>query len=201
MYSRTRDEGFGAEVKRRIMLGTYVLSAGYYDAFYLKAQQVRTLLRRDYDAAFEKVDVVAMPTSPIPAFRLGEKTADPLQMYLADVFTVSANLAGPAGHQHPVRLRRRIRSVSQSACRSLGKCSTSRRCSGWPTRTSGSRTGTRRRRERRNGFEPYLKIARSASNWLASVSSIFIGVTETQPFSTAQKSVPSGCGSLFRSVY
>jgi aspartyl-tRNA(Asn)/glutamyl-tRNA(Gln) amidotransferase subunit A len=94
MYSRTRDEGFGAEVKRRIMLGTYVLSAGYYDAYYLKAQQVRTLLRNDYQQAFEKVDVVAMPTSPIPPFRLGEKTADPLQMYLADVFTVSANLAG-----------------------------------------------------------------------------------------------------------
>jgi len=94
MYSRTRDEGFGPEVKRRIMLGTYVLSAGYYDAFYLKAQQVRTLLRQDYDAAFEKVDVVAMPTSPTPPFRLGEKTDDPLQMYLADVFTVSANLAG-----------------------------------------------------------------------------------------------------------
>jgi aspartyl-tRNA(Asn)/glutamyl-tRNA(Gln) amidotransferase subunit A len=94
MYSRTRDEGFGAEVKRRIMLGTYVLSAGYYDAFYLKAQQVRTLLRRDYEPAFEKADVVAMPTSPTPPFRLGEKTADPLQMYLADVFTVSANLAG-----------------------------------------------------------------------------------------------------------
>jgi aspartyl-tRNA(Asn)/glutamyl-tRNA(Gln) amidotransferase subunit A len=94
MYSRTRDEGFGAEVKRRIMLGTYVLSAGYYDAFYLKAQQVRTLLRQDYDAAFHKVDVVAMPTSPTPPFRLGEKTDDPLQMYLADVFTVSANLAG-----------------------------------------------------------------------------------------------------------
>ena len=94
MYCRTRDEGFGAEVKRRIMLGTYVLSAGYYDAFYLKAQQVRTLLRRDYDSAFEKVDVVAMPTSPMPAFRLGEKTADPLQMYLGDIFTVSANLAG-----------------------------------------------------------------------------------------------------------
>ena len=94
MYSRTRDEGFGAEVKRRIMLGTYVLSAGYYDAFYLKAQQVRTLLRNDYQRAFEKVDVVAMPTSPIPPFRLGEKTDDPLQMYLADVFTVSANLAG-----------------------------------------------------------------------------------------------------------
>ncbi len=94
MYSRTRDEGFGAEVKRRIMLGTYVLSAGYYDAYYLKAQQVRTLVRQDYERAFERVDVVAMPTSPTPAFRLGERTADPLQMYLADVFTVSANLAG-----------------------------------------------------------------------------------------------------------
>jgi aspartyl-tRNA(Asn)/glutamyl-tRNA(Gln) amidotransferase subunit A len=94
MYSRTRDEGFGPEVKRRIMLGTYVLSAGYYDAFYLKAQQVRTLLRRDYEHAFEEADVVAMPTSPSPPFRLGEKTDDPLQMYLADVFTVSANLAG-----------------------------------------------------------------------------------------------------------
>ena len=94
MYSRTRNEGVGAEVKRRIMLGTYVLSAGYYDAYYLKAQQVRTLLRNDYQQAFEKVDMVAMPTSPIPPFKLGEKTGDPLQMYLADVFTVSANLAG-----------------------------------------------------------------------------------------------------------
>ena len=94
MYDRTRDEGFGAEVKRRIMLGTYVLSAGYYDAYYLKAQQVRTLLRRDYEQAFTTVDVVAMPTTPTPAFKLGEKTGDPLQMYLADVFTVSANLAG-----------------------------------------------------------------------------------------------------------
>ena len=76
------------------MLGTYVLSAGYYDAYYLKAQQVRTLIVRDYDDAFARVDVVAMPTSPVPAFRLGERVADPLQMYLADVFTVSANLAG-----------------------------------------------------------------------------------------------------------
>jgi aspartyl-tRNA(Asn)/glutamyl-tRNA(Gln) amidotransferase subunit A len=101
MYSRTRDEGFGAEVKRRIMLGTYVLSAGYYDAFYLKAQQVRTLLRRDYEHAFTSVDVVAMPTSPIPPFRLGEKTADPLQMYLADIFTVSVNLAGLPGVNIP----------------------------------------------------------------------------------------------------
>ena len=101
MYSKTRDEGFGAEVKRRIMLGTYVLSAGYYDAFYLKALQVRTLLRRDYERAFESVDVVAMPTSPTPPFRLGEKTADPLQMYLADIFTVSVNLAGLPGISVP----------------------------------------------------------------------------------------------------
>ena len=101
MYSKTRDEGFGAEVKRRIMLGTYVLSAGYYDAFYLKAQQVRTLLRRDYEQAFNSVDVVTMPTSPILPFRLGEKTDDPLQMYLADIFTVSVNLAGLPGVSIP----------------------------------------------------------------------------------------------------
>jgi aspartyl-tRNA(Asn)/glutamyl-tRNA(Gln) amidotransferase subunit A len=101
MYSRTRDEGFGPEVKRRIMLGTYVLSAGYYDAYYLKAQQVRTLLRRDYEHAFEQVDVVAMPTSPTPPFKLGEKSTDPLQMYLTDVFTVSANLAGLPGISIP----------------------------------------------------------------------------------------------------
>ena len=94
MYAQTREQGFGAEVKRRIMLGTYVLSAGYYDAYYLKAQQVRTLILRDYDAAFERADAVAMPTSPTPAFPLGERASDPLQMYLADVFTVSANLAG-----------------------------------------------------------------------------------------------------------
>jgi aspartyl-tRNA(Asn)/glutamyl-tRNA(Gln) amidotransferase subunit A len=101
LYSRTRDEGFGAEAKRRIMLGTYVLSAGYYDAYYLKAQQVRTLLRRDYERAFEAVDVVAMPTSPTAAFKLGEKTSDPLQMYLADIFTVSANLTGSPGLSIP----------------------------------------------------------------------------------------------------
>jgi aspartyl-tRNA(Asn)/glutamyl-tRNA(Gln) amidotransferase subunit A len=94
MYAKSRAKGFGAEVKRRIMLGTYVLSAGYYDAYYLKAQQVRTLILRDYDEAFNAVDVVAMPTSPIPPFKIGEKTEDPLAMYLADVFTVSANLAG-----------------------------------------------------------------------------------------------------------
>jgi aspartyl-tRNA(Asn)/glutamyl-tRNA(Gln) amidotransferase subunit A len=95
LYERTRGANFGAEVKRRIMLGTYVLSAGYYEAYYLKAQQVRTLIRRDYDAAFAaNVDAIAMPTCPTPAFRLGERAEDPLQMYLADVFTVSANLTG-----------------------------------------------------------------------------------------------------------
>ena len=94
MYERTRGVGFGREVKRRIILGTYVLSAGYYDAYYRKAQQVRTLIRRDYDRALEHVDVIAMPTSPTAAFALGERTEDPVQMYLSDVFTVSANLAG-----------------------------------------------------------------------------------------------------------
>jgi aspartyl-tRNA(Asn)/glutamyl-tRNA(Gln) amidotransferase subunit A len=94
MYLKTRARGFGPEVKRRIMLGTYVLSAGYYDAYYLKAQQVRTLIRRDYDRAFEQVDVVVMPTSPTAAFKIGERVSDPLQMYLTDVFTVTANLAG-----------------------------------------------------------------------------------------------------------
>ena len=94
MYAQTRALGFGAEVKRRIMLGTYVLSAGYYDAYYRKAQQVRTLITRDYERAFASVDVVAMPTAPTTAFRLGEKVEDPLQMYLADIFTVSANLSG-----------------------------------------------------------------------------------------------------------
>jgi aspartyl-tRNA(Asn)/glutamyl-tRNA(Gln) amidotransferase subunit A len=94
MYEGTRGAGFGREVKRRIILGTYVLSAGYYDAYYLKAQQVRTLIRRDYDEALAGVDVIAMPTSPTAAFPLGERVEDPVQMYLSDVFTVSANLAG-----------------------------------------------------------------------------------------------------------
>ncbi|TAK17192.1 MAG: Asp-tRNA(Asn)/Glu-tRNA(Gln) amidotransferase subunit GatA [Acidobacteria bacterium] len=101
MYERTRARGFGAEVKRRIMLGTYALSAGYYDAYYLKAQQVRTLIRRDFDAAFGAVDTILMPTSPVPAFKFGERVDDPLQMYLADVFTVSANLAGIPGISVP----------------------------------------------------------------------------------------------------
>lgn len=93
MYYRTREEGFGAEVKRRIMLGTYVLSSGYYDAYYAKAQKVRTLLKNDFQSAFQKCDVIVMPTSPTVAFRIGEKTDDPLAMYLSDVYTVTANLA------------------------------------------------------------------------------------------------------------
>lgn len=100
-YRRTRGQGFGAEVKRRIMLGTYALSAGYYDAFYGKASLVRTLIKQDYDRAFEQVDIIAAPISPTTAFRLGENTADPLQMYLADVLTISANLAGVCGMSVP----------------------------------------------------------------------------------------------------
>jgi aspartyl-tRNA(Asn)/glutamyl-tRNA(Gln) amidotransferase subunit A len=94
MYGATRDAGFGAEVKRRILLGTFVLSAGYYDAYYLKAQKVRTLIRRDFDAAFGAVDAIVCPTAPTPAFLLGEKTSDPLSMYLSDVYTLPASLAG-----------------------------------------------------------------------------------------------------------
>jgi aspartyl-tRNA(Asn)/glutamyl-tRNA(Gln) amidotransferase subunit A len=101
MYRKTREQGFGAEVKRRIMLGTYVLSAGYYDAYYLRAQKVRSLIARDFADAFQKVDAIIAPTAPTPAFRLGEKTADPLQMYLADIYTVTGSLAGIPGISVP----------------------------------------------------------------------------------------------------
>ncbi|GBD35714.1 Glutamyl-tRNA(Gln) amidotransferase subunit A [bacterium HR36] len=101
MYSRTRGEGFGAEVKRRIMLGTYVLSRGYYEAYYLKALKVRRLIKEDFDRAFAECDVVAGPTSPTPAFKIGEKTANPLAMYLSDIYTISCNLAGIAGISIP----------------------------------------------------------------------------------------------------
>jgi aspartyl-tRNA(Asn)/glutamyl-tRNA(Gln) amidotransferase subunit A len=94
MYARTRAQGFGSEVKRRIILGTYVLSSGYYDAYYLRAQKVRTLIRNDFKAAFEKCDVIAHPVAPTPAFKIGEKTDDPLAMYLGDIYSVTANLAG-----------------------------------------------------------------------------------------------------------
>jgi aspartyl-tRNA(Asn)/glutamyl-tRNA(Gln) amidotransferase subunit A len=101
MYRKTRGRGFGAEVKRRIVLGTYVLSAGYYDAYYLKGQKVRTLIAQDFRDAFSKVDAIVTPTSPVPAFRLGERTADPLQMYLADIYTVTGSLAGVPGISVP----------------------------------------------------------------------------------------------------
>jgi aspartyl-tRNA(Asn)/glutamyl-tRNA(Gln) amidotransferase subunit A len=101
MYRRSRDQGFGAEVKRRIMLGSYVLSAGYYDAYYLKAQRVRTLLTRDFEEAFKKVDAIVAPVSPTAAFKLGEKVDDPLAMYLADIYTVTADLAGIPGISVP----------------------------------------------------------------------------------------------------
>ncbi len=101
LYSNTRGAGFGAEVKRRIMLGTYVLSSGYYDAYYLRAQKVRTLIRQDFLRAFEKVDAIVTPTSPTPAFKIGEKSGDPLQMYLSDIFTISCNLAGICGLSLP----------------------------------------------------------------------------------------------------
>jgi aspartyl-tRNA(Asn)/glutamyl-tRNA(Gln) amidotransferase subunit A len=101
MYRKTRARGFGAEVKRRIMLGTYALSSGYYDAYYLRAQKVRSLIARDFSDAFQKVDAIVTPTMPTPAFRLGEKTADPLQMYLADIYTVTGSLAGIPGISIP----------------------------------------------------------------------------------------------------
>lgn len=101
MYKKTRSEGFGAEVKRRIVIGTYVLSSGYYDAYYKKAGQVRALIRRDFDEAFKRCDVILTPTTPTPAFRIGEKTDDPMQMYLSDIFTISTNLAGIPGMSIP----------------------------------------------------------------------------------------------------
>ena len=104
MYATTRAQGLGAEVRRRIMLGTYALSAGYYEAYYRKASQVRTLIRRDFDQVFQTCQVVATPVAPTTAFRLGEKTADPLTMYLSDIFTISANLAGIPGLSLPCGL-------------------------------------------------------------------------------------------------
>jgi aspartyl-tRNA(Asn)/glutamyl-tRNA(Gln) amidotransferase subunit A len=101
LYTKTRAEGFGKEVKRRIILGTYVLSAGYYDAYYRKASQVRTLMRNDFEEAFREVDVIISPTAPTPAFRIGEKVEDPLQMYLSDIHTIPVNLAGIPGLSVP----------------------------------------------------------------------------------------------------
>ena len=102
MYNLSRSEGFGTEVKRRIMLGTYVLSAGYYDAYYRKAQKVRRLLKNDFDNAFKKVDLILTPVAPTVAFKIGEKSEDPLEMYLGDIYTTSANLAGIPGINIPI---------------------------------------------------------------------------------------------------
>jgi aspartyl-tRNA(Asn)/glutamyl-tRNA(Gln) amidotransferase subunit A len=101
MYTRSRSQGFGAEVKRRIMIGTYALSSGYYDAYYVKAQKVRTLIMRDFIRAFEDVDVILTPVAPTPAFKIGEKVNDPLQMYLSDIFTIPVNLAGTCAMSVP----------------------------------------------------------------------------------------------------
>jgi aspartyl-tRNA(Asn)/glutamyl-tRNA(Gln) amidotransferase subunit A len=104
MYFETRNQGFGQEAKRRILLGTFVLSAGYYEAYYLKGQKVRTLIRQDFEKAFKEVDVILSPTSPTAAFKIGEKAADPIAMYLSDIFTIPANLAGIPGISLPAGL-------------------------------------------------------------------------------------------------
>jgi len=141
LYLRSREEGFGSEVKRRIILGTYVLSSGYYDAYYLRAQKVRTLIRRDFETAYEKVDAIICPTSPDLAFPIGERTSDPLRMYLADIFTIAANLAGicgisvpcgfveEGGKQLPVGLQFLGKSLDES--RLLGVADAYERLSGW----------------------------------------------------------------------
>ena len=126
MYHKTRAEGFGAEVKRRILVGTYVLSHGYYDAYYLKAQKVRRLIADDFARAFAQCDVIMGPTAPPPAFRIGDKADDPVQMYLNDIFTIAGNLAGTPGMIDPLRLR--PRTACRSACRSRPTISRKRSC-------------------------------------------------------------------------
>jgi aspartyl-tRNA(Asn)/glutamyl-tRNA(Gln) amidotransferase subunit A len=136
MYGASRDHGFGAEVKRRIILGTFVLSSGYYEAYYRCAQKVRTLIRRDFEQAFGACDAVAMPTSPTPAFRLGERTADPLQMYLSDIFTVPANLAGIPGVSIPCGLADGLPVGLQLLGRPFGEATLLRLGSAFQRRTS-----------------------------------------------------------------
>lgn len=139
LYRRSRSEGFGDEVKRRILLGTYVLSAGYYDAYYKKAQRVRTLLRRDFDEAFAGCDLIATPTSPEVAFRLGEKSADPLSMYMSDVYTVSANLAGIPGISLPCGLVRGLPAGMQLLGRPLDEATLLRVADAYQRRTDHHR--------------------------------------------------------------
>jgi len=140
MYRRSRSEGFGPEVKRRILLGTFVLSAGYYDAYYRKAQKVRTLLRRDFEEAFAHCDVLAMPTSPEVAFRLGEKQDDPLRMYLSDIYTVSASLAGVPAVSVPARPARGLPVGLQLAGRLLDEATVLRAADAFQRRTDHHRS-------------------------------------------------------------
>ena len=133
LFSKSRAEGFGEEVQRRIMMGTYALSGGYASKYYVQALKMRTLIKRDFDQAFEKCDVILTPTSPTPAFKIGEKTADPLAMYLCDVFTVTCNIAGIAGMSLPCGFTdgaNRMASRCRSACSCWGRCSARRRCFG-----------------------------------------------------------------------
>ena len=135
LYHRSRSEGFGPEVKRRILLGTYVLSAGYYDAYYRKAQQVRTLLRRDFEEAFRHCDVLLTPTSPEVAFRIGEKSADPLSMYLSDIYTVTANLAGIPGLSVPCGFAHGLPVGLQILGRALDEATVLRVADAWQRRS------------------------------------------------------------------
>ncbi len=143
LYTRSRGEGFGAEVQRRILIGTYALSAGYYDAYYLKAQQIRRLISDDFKRAYQEVDVIMGPTAPSVAFRFGEKSGDPVSMYLSDIYTIAVNLAGlpamsiPAGFSNNLPVGLQL--IGDYFARSV--------CSMPPTATSRQRTGTGRRRK------------------------------------------------------
>ena len=141
--AKTRSRGSAPEVKRRIMLGTYALSCGYYDAYYLKALKVRRLIKQDFERAFERCDVIVTPTAPTPAFKLGEKTSDPLAMYLADIYTISANLAGIPGVGIPCGFSRGGLPIGLQL---MGKHFAEGRLLRWPGRTSRRRSGIRRRR-------------------------------------------------------
>ena len=140
LYRRSRAEGFGPEVKRRIMLGTYALSAGYYDAYYLKALKVRRLIRQDFDQAFEQVDLILGPVTTSPAFKIGEKVDDPLAMYLVDLYTVTANLAGIGGIALPCGS---VPAACPSACNCRLRRSRKTACCAAPRCFSKPRTGTR----------------------------------------------------------
>ena len=139
---KTRQEGFGPEVKRRIMLGTYALSAGYYDAYYGKAQAVRTLICEDFRAAFKDVDLIVTPVTPTPAFRLGEKSEDPLQMYLSDIYTISVNLAGLPAIAVPCGFSKAGLPIGVQL---IGRALRRRRCSGLRMPTSSPHSGISRK--------------------------------------------------------